>query len=43
MGIALTWSEIKERYEVWGKRANKWSPFEKGVNYEEFLVFRKIQ
>jgi len=42
MGIALAWLEIKERYEVWGRLANKWSPFEKGVNYEEFLVFKKI-
>jgi hypothetical protein len=42
MGIALAWVEIQRRNEVWGRRANKWSPFEKGINYEEFLVFKKI-
>lgn len=42
MGIASALTEIKEQYEVWGRLAYKWSPFEKGVNYEEFLVFKKI-
>jgi hypothetical protein len=42
MGIAFAWSEITNRYEVWGRQANEWSPFEKGINYEEFLVFSKI-
>ena len=42
MGIASAWSEISEIYDVWGGRTGKWSPFEKGVNYEEFLVFKKI-
>lgn len=42
MGIASSWLEIKVRYEVWGRRANKWSLFEKGINYEEFLVFKNI-
>jgi len=42
MGISSRWLEIKERYDIWGRQANKWSPFEKGVNYEEFLVFKKI-
>ena len=42
MGIASAWSEIKERFEIWGRQANKWSPFEKGVNYEEFLFFKKV-
>jgi len=42
MGIASAWPEIKDRYEIWGRRANKWLSFEKGVNYEEFLVVKKI-
>jgi hypothetical protein len=42
MGIASAWLEIKERCEVWGRRADEWSPFEKGINYEEFLVFKNI-
>jgi hypothetical protein len=31
IGISSAWSEIKEQYNVWGRRAIKWSPFEKGV------------
>ena len=42
MGISSAWLEISERYDIWGRQANKWSSFEKGVNYEEFLVFKKI-
>ena len=43
MGISSAWSEIKVRYDVWGMRAKKWTPFEKGINYEEFLVFKKVE
>jgi hypothetical protein len=42
MGIASAWEEINERYDILGKCNNNWIPFKKGVNYEAFLVFRKI-
>lgn len=43
MGISLAWLEISHRFEIWGRQgAKKWSQFEKGVNYEEFLAFKKI-
>ena len=38
--IALFWTEIRAHYEVLGKYQGKWAPFEKGVNYEEFVVFK---
>ncbi|HEY4109725.1 DUF6934 family protein, partial [Puia sp.] len=42
MGISSAWLEISSRYDVWGRRNADWSSFAKGVNYEEFLVFKKI-
>ena len=39
--IAIFWTEIKTHYEVLGYYQDRWAPFEKGVNYEEFLVFKK--
>ena len=42
IGISSAWLEIRERYDIWGKQNNKWVSFEKGGNYEEFLVFKKI-
>ena len=39
--IAFFWTEIRAHYEVLGKYQGKWTPFEKGVNYEEFVVFKK--
>jgi hypothetical protein len=43
IGISFFWPAIKERYEVLGKCNEIWRPFEKGTNYEEFLVFKKIR
>lgn len=43
IGIAVYWPDIKRRYEVLGKRNDEWAPFQKNVNYEEFLVFKKIR
>src|SRR5262249_27679171 len=43
IGIASYWSHINERFEVLGKRNSRWTPFEKNVNYEEFVVFKKIR
>jgi hypothetical protein len=41
--ISLYWPEIKERYEVLGKSREIWQRFEKGINYDEFVVFKKIK
>ncbi len=43
IGIAFYWPEINARYEVLGKRNETWQPFELGINYKAFLVFKKIQ
>lgn len=43
IGISFYWSEIKKRYEVLGKSEEIWQPFERGINYEEFVVFKKIR
>ena len=42
MGIASAWLEISERYDILGECNNRWIPFKKGVNYEAFIVFKKI-
>jgi hypothetical protein len=39
--ISIFWAEIKTHYEVLGKYQGRWAPFEKGINYEEFVVFKK--
>ena len=41
MGISSFWSEIKRHYNIYGNLDNKWLPFQKGVNYERFLLFKK--
>ena len=41
MAIAANWVEIEPIINVYGYKNNKWSPFEKNVNYESFLVKRK--
>jgi hypothetical protein len=41
--IANFWTEIKTHYDVLGNYQGRWVPFEKGVNYEEFVVFKKNQ
>jgi hypothetical protein len=42
MAIAAFWLEISIRYVVLGKTKDEWIFFRKGVNFEEFLVYRKI-
>ncbi|MBN8855388.1 MAG: hypothetical protein BGO55_27250 [Sphingobacteriales bacterium 50-39] len=42
MGIASFWKEISQEFEIWGKEGKEWGPFKKGVNYGEFLLFKKI-
>lgn len=43
MAMSSFWSEISQQFEIWGKLEEEWLPFEKGVNYEEFLIFKKIE
>jgi hypothetical protein len=42
MMIASIWKEIEQDYEVQGKHASYWMPFVKGLNYSEFIVYKKI-
>jgi hypothetical protein len=39
--INLFLSQIEVHYEVLGYYQGRWVPFEKGLNYEAFLVFKK--
>jgi hypothetical protein len=41
MGIARTWNEITPLFEVQGYILNTWQPFQKGVNYNAFLLKSK--
>ena len=43
MGMASFWLEINMGFEIWGEVGNDWFPFEKGVNYNRFLIFKKIE
>ena len=42
MAISAFWPLINRQYEIQGRRGKRWLPFERGVNYEEFLLFRKM-
>lgn len=41
MGINAHFSEVEALFEVYGQLKGKWVKFERGVNYEAFLVVRK--
>jgi hypothetical protein len=41
MKISLYWSKINQYYEVYGEFGKDWAPFQKGVNYKRFLIFKK--
>jgi hypothetical protein len=41
IGISNNIEEIKPDFEVFGLIENRWYPFEKGTEYEAFLVKRK--
>lgn len=41
MGIAGNWMEINKNFEVKGLLGNIWEPFQRGRNYEAFLIKRK--
>jgi hypothetical protein len=38
IGISNNWKEIEQNYEVYGFFNNSWSNFEKGKEYEAFLI-----
>ena len=40
--ISSIWNKIERLYEVQGKHGVYWIPFVKGVNYREFIVYKKI-
>jgi len=41
IAVSAYWPVISQQYQIYGKVAGKWLPFEKGVNYQEFLIFKK--
>jgi len=43
MGIANNLNDIKEQFEVLGYANGQWYDFQKGVDYQAFLVKRKQQ
>ena len=42
MMISSVWKEIEPLYEIQGKHRIYWIPFVKGLNYSEFIVYKKI-
>lgn len=42
MMISSIWEKIEYGYEVQGKHGRYWMPFVKGLNYSEFIVYKKI-
>lgn len=43
MGLTKYLEEIQEDFELYGQKEGEWQPFEKGVEYEAFLVQRKTE
>lgn len=41
MAIATNWDKIEPLLIIHGYVNNKWQPFQKNVNYEAFLAFKK--
>jgi hypothetical protein len=41
IGITNNWTEIEKNYEVYGFLNSYWSPFEKGKDYEAFIIRAK--
>jgi len=41
MGLTKYLTEIEEDFDLYGQRVGEWERFEKGVEYEAFLVQRK--
>ena len=43
MMISSIWATIEQQYEILGKHEGYWFSFRKGLNYSEFIVYKKIQ
>jgi hypothetical protein len=43
IGIANNLNEVKEKFEVLGYTNGQWYDFQKGVDYQAFLLKRKLQ
>ena len=43
MMISSIWATIEQHYEILGKHGDYWIPFRKGLNYREFIVYKKIK
>ena len=41
MKIAGFWAEVSEQFEILGEYGTEWLPFQKGVNFKRFLVYKK--
>ncbi len=41
MGITNNLDEISHDFEIYGQRSGEWQTFEKGVEYEAFLIKRR--
>ena len=42
ISLAINWEEIDRILQVYGFKNGKWHSFEKNINYEAFLIKRKI-
>jgi hypothetical protein len=43
MMISSIWATIEQQYEILGKHGDFWIPFRKGLNYSEFIIYKKIK
>jgi hypothetical protein len=41
MGIAKFHEEAKQDFEIYGLLDNEWIDFQKGINFDAFLINRK--
>ena len=42
MMISSLLLDVNEKYEIYGRRGEQYVPFRKGLNYEEFIIFKKM-
>jgi hypothetical protein len=43
MMISSILATIEHQYEILGKHGDYWIPFRKGLNYTEFIIYKKIK
>jgi hypothetical protein len=43
MMISSIWATIEQQYEILGKHGEHWISFRKGLDYREFIVYKKIK